>query len=231
MSSEDIKIEFNLIRNAIDSLEKSIDLLAWHDEPNEARRLKQAILSVAHGVELLLKERLRNVHPALIWENVDKYPSLSARTVGVDSAISRLINIGGVNFTNSDVVLIRSLRDKRNAIEHFTWSITRLEATSIVGAALGFAVFFSKNQLGYDFFGYRTKDNDTFSQLIEKSPAFAKAYRERHEEGLSVESEAKAKCGFCNGIGVNLKTGLCGLCGHMDWVERDRSGFDDEPPF
>lgn len=86
----DLKVEFNLIENAIDPLERAIDLLAWDDETNDARRLKQAILGVSHGVELLLKERLRRVHPALVWENVDKYPNLSARTVGVEGALSRL---------------------------------------------------------------------------------------------------------------------------------------------
>ena len=91
----------------------------WDDETNDARRLKQAILGVSHGVELLLKERLRRVHPALVWENVDKYPNLSARTVGVGGALSRLANIGGVTFSTSDVALIRSLRDTRNAVEHY----------------------------------------------------------------------------------------------------------------
>src|SRR5690606_36020652 len=109
-------LTFNLIQNAIDSLERSVDLLAWREEPNEAKRMKQAILSVAHGIELLLKERLRQVHPSLVWENVDKYPSFSARTVTVDTALVRLTNIGGLQFAEEDVKLIRELRDKRNAI-------------------------------------------------------------------------------------------------------------------
>ena len=87
-----MKIKFNLLGNAIDSIERGIELIAWKAESGDARRgdarrLKQAVLSVAHGVELLLKERLRRVHPVLIWENVDKFPSLSARTVTVDIAI------------------------------------------------------------------------------------------------------------------------------------------------
>ena len=71
-----MKIEFDLLTNAADSISQAIELLAWRDEADEARRLKQAVLAVAHGVELLLKERLRQVHPVLIWENVDKFPSL-----------------------------------------------------------------------------------------------------------------------------------------------------------
>src|SRR5262245_55387202 len=100
---EDDKFTFSLLQNAIDSLERSVDLLAWREEPNEAKRMKQAILSVAHGVELLLKERLRQIHPALVWENVDKYPGLSARTVTVDAALGRLTAIGGLRFSDEDV--------------------------------------------------------------------------------------------------------------------------------
>jgi hypothetical protein len=231
MTVEDNKIEFNLIENAIDSLERSMDLLVWHDEQDEARKLKQAILSVAHGVELLLKEQLRHVHPALVWENVDKYPSLSARTVGVDAAINRLINIGGIAFNDRDLKLIKSLRDKRNAIEHFSWSISSREANSIVGEALGFAVFFSKNYLGYDFFGYHKKDDDTFSKLMLKNPEFKLAYLARETQVAESKNESSKKCEFCNGFGQNLATGLCALCGHLTWLPKESGGdFDDDIP-
>lgn len=221
MKDGSVKFEFNLMRNAIDSLEKSIDILAWNDEPNEARSLKLAILNVAQGIELLLKERLRRVHPSLVWENVDKYPSLSARTVGVETAIIRLTNIGGVSFTHEDVKLIRSLRNKRNAIEHFLWSITAIEAHTIIGTALGFAVFFSKKYLNYDFFGYSTKDDDTFSQLIAQHKHFANAYHRRQEETNFSSENIQVICDFCNGLGVDKDTGLCCLCGHINWIKND----------
>ncbi len=76
-----MNVEFNLLSNAADSIDSAIELIAWGNEKVEASRLKQSIQSIAHGIELLLKERLRRVHPALLWENVDKYPSLNARTV------------------------------------------------------------------------------------------------------------------------------------------------------
>ena len=81
-----MNVEFNLLSNAADSIESAIELIAWGNEKVEASRLKQSIQSIAHGIELLLKERLRRVHPALLWENVDKYPSLNARTVNSEGA-------------------------------------------------------------------------------------------------------------------------------------------------
>jgi len=64
--------------NATDSLSNAVELLALNESRTDHRRLKQAITSCAHCVELLLKERLRRVNPAFVWENVDRYPNLDA---------------------------------------------------------------------------------------------------------------------------------------------------------
>ena len=82
---------------------------------------------------------------------MDKYPNLEARTVTVDTAISRLKNIGGVKFTDNDERNLRSLRTTRNAIEHYEWSTTEKEAKKlIVGNALSFAFSFATEHLGTD---------------------------------------------------------------------------------
>jgi hypothetical protein len=77
------KINFDLLSNADDSIRQTVELLAWKDGSGGRKakhsRLKRAIMFSAHSVELLLKEKLRQANPALVWENVDKYPSLAAR--------------------------------------------------------------------------------------------------------------------------------------------------------
>lgn len=220
-----MKIEFDLLANAVDSIKQAIQLLAWKDESSDARRLKQAVMAVAHGVELLLKERLRKVHPVLIWENVDKFPSLSARTVTVDIAVSRLSKIGGLEFLEGDTGLIKSLRDTRNAIEHYAWSTTKNEADRIVGQALGFALHFAKDELGYDFFGYDARKDDTFDLLLESNPEFAKSFRERYEKIASTTGQSNYLCEYCHALAVNPWTGACKLCGHWNDVA------DDDVPF
>lgn len=220
-----MNIEFDLLTNGIDSIETAISLLAWEDERDDARRLKQAVLAVAHGVELLLKERLRRVHPVLIWENVDKFPSLRARTVTVDSALNRLIKIGGLTISNEDCALIQSLRDTRNAIEHYSWSTTKSEAEMIVGQALGLALHFAKDELQHDFFGYQRRKDDTLDVLLEKSPKFAKAFRERYEQRPSGGLQGSLECDYCHALAVDSSTGACELCGHWNSLP----GRDDIP--
>ncbi|MBS9405690.1 hypothetical protein KG088_19100 [Halomonas sp. TRM85114] len=221
-----MRIEFNLLGNAIDSIDHTIDLLAWRDEPDDAKRLKQAVLSVAHGVELLLKERLRRVHPSLMWENVDKFPGLSARTVTVDGALWRLGKIGGLYFSDEAIQLIRSLRDTRNAIEHYSWSTTKSEAEQIVGSELGFALHFAKDELGHDFFGYHSKKDDTFQTLLEGNPYFSEVFQKRYEQRARATSDLKFICDFCHALAANPSTGACELCGHWNSVPDE-----DDLPF
>ena len=61
-------IEFDLLGNAKDSFPQAVDMLVNDDVSSHHARLKQAILSAAHCIELLLKERLRQIHPAFVWE-------------------------------------------------------------------------------------------------------------------------------------------------------------------
>lgn len=220
-------IEFDLLGNATDSIERAIDLVAWEGEQSDARRLKQAVQAIAHGVELLLKERLRRVHPALIWETVDKYPSLSARTVTSDGALSRLMSIGGLTFSQKDMDLIRSLRSTRNAIEHYAWTTTKQEADRIVGRALAFALHFSKEELDYEFFGYHTRRDDTFSSLLTANTVFAAEMAARNEQVLSNDIAEEQVCPFCRAVAVNPNSGACRLCGH--WSYQGKELYEDIP--
>lgn len=217
--SNQSNITFELIENAVDSVSHAIELMAWKDISNERSRLKQAILSVAHGVELLLKERLRRVHPSLVWENVDHYPRLDARTVGIEKAIHRLSSIGAVPIAESDVTLIRSLRNTRNAIEHFSWQTTREEASLIIGQALSFAVDFALQELGYDL-SYRFHRDDTWTQLIENSAAFVKAHEARLTRPVP-SGEFAYPCDFCHAMTISRYGGSCALCGHWNQIDPD----------
>lgn len=223
-----MKVEFNLMSNAIDSVERAVELITWGDEQGEARRLKQAAQSITHGIELLLKERLRRIHPALLWEDVDKYPKLNARTVTSDGAMNRLMNIGAITFSKDDIEFIRSLRAMRNAIEHYSWTTTKNEVEHILGMALAFALDFSEKNIGYTFFGYHTRKDDTLPSLIQANPSFAKAFADRKNSAAASEPEDIKECMACRAIAFDPATGSCRICGH-----RDRSGLniDDLIPF
>ncbi|MBS1157339.1 MAG: hypothetical protein H6R07_3263 [Proteobacteria bacterium] len=213
-------IEFTLIQNALDSIERVMELLAWKEGGNEGSRLKQAILLTAHATELLLKERLRRIHPSLIWDDVDKYPKLDARTVGVDKAINRLKQIGNIALTDADSATVKALRNTRNAIEHFHWQTNRMEANSIVGKGLSFAIHFAHKELETDI-SYRFRDDDTWEQLLSQHSAFAYAHGVRIEQSMADQGKPVQECSFCNAMAQDLSTGACSLCGHWEAIEED----------
>jgi hypothetical protein len=222
-----VKIEFNLLGNARDSLERAFELVAWGDQQQEARRLKQAVQSIAHAIELLLKERLRGVHPCLLWEQVDRYPNLNARTVGAELAADRLQNIGGLKFQAADLALLRSLRATRNAIEHYAWTTTKPEADTIVGRALEFAFHFAKTELSEDYLDYTAHKDGSYAALVASNPEFQRATEARRSrQEVAAESKALA-CTFCRARSVDPETRTCRLCGH--WEAREE--LDDDIPF
>jgi hypothetical protein len=213
-------IQFDLLTNARDSLGQAVELLAWKDIRSDHARLKHAITNAAHAIELLLKERLRRVSPAFVWENVDKYPSLEARTVTVDTAISRLKNIGGVTFTVNDEKNLRSLRTTRNAIEHYEWRTTEKEAKVIVGNALSFAFSFAVEYLGTDL-AEDFKQDDTWSVLIGELSEFVRAHGARIEAKFIEKGEYPSSCEDCGELTVPMSGGCCELCGH--WQVGDKA--------
>ncbi|MFO3797941.1 MAG: hypothetical protein ACK8QZ_11795 [Anaerolineales bacterium] len=228
-----MKIDFDLLSNAQDSLDRALELVAWGDQQHDARRLKQAIQAVAHAIELLLKERLRQLHPSLVWEQVDRYPSLNARTVSSELAAQRLKSIGNIEIEARDLELLRSLRATRNAIEHFSWSTTKSEADAIVGKSLEFAFHFASKELGVDYLDYSAHRDGTYATLVSSSPDFVAARDQRNQKGSSNSDVEPLTCSVCRGKSVDPVTRGCRLCGH--WEPDNRSpafgDLSDDIPF
>ncbi|MOA29230.1 hypothetical protein D3C78_1502340 [compost metagenome] len=145
----------------------------------------------------------------------------------VDSALSRLEKIGGLKFSLADSALIRSLRDTRNAIEHYTWSTTKTEAERIVGEALGFALHFAKDELDYDFFGHHTRKDDIFQCLLEGNQIFSKSFHSRYEQRAESEGKFNSPCNHCHALAVNSSSGSCELCGHWNSLPGENDFEDD----
>jgi hypothetical protein len=216
--SQKHEVQFDLLSNARDSLREAVELIALRDDRSDQARLKHAITNSAHCIELLLKERLGRVCPALIWENVDKYPSLEARTVTVDAAITRLKNICGVVFAPNDETNLRSLQKTRNAITHHEWKTTAKEAKVIVGNALSFAFSFASEELNIDLASEFKKD-DTWQSLVDELYEFVRAHGERMEAKIRNGGGFALPCDNCGYPTLPPWGGSCELCGHWQSID------------
>lgn len=219
------------MQNAMDSLEYAIDCLAYERELSAPTRQKRAILAVSQAIELLLKERLRRIHPSLVWENVDKYPNLEARTVTTEAALLRLKNIGGVSFTCEDENLLRSMRKTRNAIEHYSWTMSVEEAEFIVGSAVAFAGHFMKEQLGHDLLARAEREGGIISDLMHGNRFFAEAYKQRESFEYQQAHGNAGLCGFCKAVLQHEDDGVCPKCGHWSRSKYGAWVDDEDAPF
>lgn len=213
------KIRFNLIENAKDSLAHAVEHLTGTEGPT-AGDFKRVILDVAHVVELILKERVRRIHPAFIWENVDKYPSSAAQTIGTDKAVSRLLNLERIALPDDSKETLSACRKIRNSIEHFEFEIEPKETRAIVGRMLSFIFNFARSHLELDL-ETDFRGDDRWSALIDIYE-FWEAHSKTLEEQLSKEGRPVCDCPSCAATTFDLSLMTCALCGHMeDQVECD----------
>ncbi len=143
--------KFNLIENALDSLEHAIEHLNSINKDDRVGTFKRVILDLSHTEELLFKERLRRIHPAFVLSDVDKYPSSAAHTVTAAEALKRLQRIGGIEFEDADQSALKTIREKRNEIKHYEFEINEGEAKVIIGNVLSFIFRFSCDELDLDW--------------------------------------------------------------------------------
>lgn len=207
--------QFTLIENALDSLEHAIVHLS---DPGVLKKgdYKRVILDLSHVAELLFKERLRMIHPAFVLSNVDKYPSIAAHTVGAAEALQRLQKIGGVEFKDEDQAALKTIREKRNEIEHYEFSISEKEARVVIGNVLVFIFRFSCDEVGLDWADRRIND-PAWSKLNEFAE-FYEAQRTHIMDTLLDSMIPTQDCPVCHNDTFDLESEVCVLCGHREEV-------------
>lgn len=206
---------FNLIENAKDSLTHAIEHIA-PEGANSPGNWKRIIVDLAHVLELLFKERLRQVHPAFVFKDVDKYPSANGFTVGAELALSRLQKIGKLSFSKQDLKVISAAREKRNEIEHYEFAIENQEAKVLVGQLLAFVLKFSERELELDWSSLYFKGNKWL--VLYQYKEFYENLLEQVNEKVECENLAVIECPSCYNDTFSTDFGYCLLCGHKEEV-------------
>ena len=117
-------MEYGLVENALHSLNEAASYYNDSDVDVQPDKYKFGILLAAHCAELLLKEKLRRIHPAFIYPDVDRYrvEDKNEETIGYKMAIKRVKAIGHVDLGLYENYLIE-LGDVRNRLQHFKYEI------------------------------------------------------------------------------------------------------------
>lgn len=208
--------KLTLVENALDSLEHAISHLNEMPKAPTAGTFKRIILDLSHVAELLFKERLRQIHPAFILSDVDKYPSANAHTVTAADALRRLQRIGEVEFNEIDQSALKTIREKRNEIEHYEFSIDATEAKVVIGSVLAFIFRFASDEVGLDWAGRRIED-PAWKRLNEYAE-FYELEKSRVLEALEDGDIPAIECPICGNETFDMEAEVCLLCGHREPV-------------
>lgn len=117
-----MKLEFDLLENGFDFILSAIKMINDNSDKNST---KYALLNLSSGIELVFKERLKNEHWSLLFEDVNKankkiLASGDFKSVNSMTVRARLEEICEIDLKEIDPKNhLNNLRLKRNKIEHF----------------------------------------------------------------------------------------------------------------
>jgi len=163
-------ISLNLLENGLDFIIRGLDELYVYDSEERfiipvsqpQKDYKYGILHLFAGFLLLLKEKLSRDTPKLIYrdfpkkiERLNQHLNQGIRpcTVDLDEALERLKKLDNienrVNFTDSDMSVIRKIQDYRNIFEHYKIeSIKTLELKNVITSFIDLIDRFLDEHLG-----------------------------------------------------------------------------------
>lgn len=136
-------LKLDLVRNSISYFREAV-AYAQRDELDETR-WKFAIINVVQAMELAFKEKLRRIHPALIYNSVDE----RTETVSLTKALKRLVDpgIGGLVIAEKDPRKIETAVKLRNELTHFECEHEHEHMEAKFADIFSFMIFFYREHL------------------------------------------------------------------------------------
>lgn len=201
-----MKLDLNLLDNGLDFIYESLRP-AWivSHEMDYPSTWKYSVLNFFSGVELLLKEKLRQEHWSLIFEDVSSATELKLLqgdfiSVNHGEVIKRLKGICNISINDEPLNRLRKLR---NRFEHYEAKISISECKEVIAEALHVVIdFWNSHILPI----CNEKQNEKFNQIINIVEGFD-TYVEK-----AIQKNSKAIEGI-----VNSKAGIkipCNKCGN-----------------
>jgi hypothetical protein len=141
MSVQPIKL--NLLENAYDFLNESIRAAA-RAETNPIA-WKFGVLNLTQAIELLLKAQLQQVHPVLLYENVDA----PKRTVSLAQAVARITGAARISLTSRELRTIRKAGQWRDQIVHFEFEMSPYAVKAVYVQLFEFATRFHNDHTAF----------------------------------------------------------------------------------
>src|SRR5690554_5624041 len=226
-----MELSWTLLENGLDSLNNSVNDLHILQEDNEAldykskrKLMKNIVISLFHGLELVLKHRLYKENWAFIFIKIDeaeqtKLVTGDFKSVDVETAISRLEKLCNISIKIKKP--LTDLRLIRNKLEHYRVSIDFENILFLTLNVLNVIMDFINDNI-------KNMNNDEYEELeeLKVNLSYLKKYIEVREELLLDninDNEELLMCPNCGKryviIAGNNNTIECKLCHHQSSPE------------
>lgn len=133
----------SLLENSHDFVNESLRAaVRAEDDPHS---WKFAVLNMVQAVELLMKARLQQEHPSLIYENVD----LPKRTVSLWQAVGRITGAARIPLTSRELRTIKKGSQWRDQIVHFEFEISPYQVETVYSQLFEFLTRFHNDHTAF----------------------------------------------------------------------------------
>jgi hypothetical protein len=129
-------IKMTLLENSYDFLNESLRAAVRSED--DPRAWKFAVLNAVLSIELVLKARLQDEHPTLIYESVDS----RTRTVSLSLAVRRITEACRIPLTSREVRTIRKAGQWRDQIVHFEFEMSPYQVEAVYSQLFEFTTRF-----------------------------------------------------------------------------------------
>jgi hypothetical protein len=167
---EDLQSE--LLENGLDFIASGLNHIV---RATTKADLKYGVLHLASGIELVLKERLRQEDWTLVFEDIDdadeeRYKAGNFRSVDHKECLKRLEEECGIEISRENKGKLSAFRARRNRLEHFAIVDTKSAIESLAAQALGVLLnFISEN---FEDSVLSERDNELLLQIREQLREF-----------------------------------------------------------
>lgn len=194
-------LRLNLYENGIDSIRHAIE--HYTDDQAEERRYKYAVLHLAQGVSLLLKERLSKEHPHFIFSGLTN----TDKTIDNNTTIVRLRKIAGVQLTDDDEKTLKELFSTRNDIEHFEIDLKKATVDSLIARTVAFLIWFVSEELGQDF---EAQVGENTWKGLQKIKTFRQFAISEAKATIIAQGLTAHRCSKCNDLTATMEESSLG---------------------
>ena len=171
--------KLDLLNNSISYFREAV--VCAQAEAPQTSPWKFAIVHVVQAMELAFKERLRRIHPVLIFDSVDR----AEKTVSLLGALARLRNprIGNIAISDEEKASIEKAVKLRNELTHFEFDHAHEHIELKFAEIFSFMIFFYREHLELEPSNFIDEEQHqqilllvrTRAELIQRAKAYIKS--------------------------------------------------------